>query len=156
MKTLLLLTVLAASACSDSIARSAPSAAVKTSDPDRLVAADDALDDLVITVEYKDADGDLGGGIAEVYDCRAEGVRTDLAIPLLAPEAVIGKPIQGTLELHVNDVGAIPTGAVPDVCRDLGVTSVGAGAAVFCVVLADAAGHEGDGDCTREIAVMAE
>jgi len=155
MKTLLLLTVLAASAaaCSDS---TAPSAAVKTSDPDRLVAADDALDDLVITVEYKDADGDLGGGIADVYDCRAEGVRTELAIPLLAPEAVIGKPIQGTLELHVNDVGAIPTGAVPDVCRDLGVTSVGAGAAVFCVVLADAAGHEGDGDCTREIAVMAE
>jgi hypothetical protein len=153
MKTLLLLAALAAAACSDS---TAPSASVKAASPDRLVAADDALDDLVITVAYKDGDGDLGGGTAEVYDCRADGVRTDLPLPLLAPAAAIGKPIAGTLELHVNDIGAIAAGTMPATCADLGVTSVSAGATVFCVLLVDAAGNSGDGDCTHEIAVTAE
>jgi hypothetical protein len=153
MKTLLLSAVLAAAACGEP---AAPSASVTSATPDRLVPDDDALDDLVITVEYRDGDGDLGGGTAEVHDCRADGVRTDLPIPLIAPEALIGEPIRGTLELHVNDVGALPAGAVPDACRELGVEAVEAGAAVFCVVLVDAAGHAGDGDCTGAIGLMAE
>lgn len=153
MKTLLLLALLATAACSDSVA---PSATVKSASPDRLLASDDTLDDLVITVAYKDADGDLGGGTAEVYDCRADDVRTDLPIPLLAPKQVIGEPIEGTLELHVNDIGDLAAGAAPATCRDLGVRDLAAGAAVFCVVLVDAAGHAGDGDCTREVTVMAE
>jgi len=154
MKTSLLLTLLAAAAaCSDS---TAPSASVRSTTPAQLVPSDDALDDLVITVAYRDGDGDLGGGTAEVYDCRADGLRTDLPIPLIAPESVIGDPIEGTLELHVNDVGAIAAGAAPDACRDLGVEAVGASAAVFCVLLVDAAGNAGDGDCTGEIALQAE
>jgi hypothetical protein len=150
---LLLVLPLAGAACG---VDAAPSARVKTATPDRLVAADDALDDLLITVEYEDGDGDLGTGTAQVHDCRAEGLRTDLVIPVIAQEALIGEPISGTLELHVNDVGALAAATVPEICRDLGVDSVGAGAAVFCVTLVDAAGHEGDGDCTGEIAVMAE
>jgi hypothetical protein len=149
---LALLALLAAAACSDS----APSVSVTAATPDQLVPSDDALDDLVITVEYEDGDGDLGGGAAEVYDCRADGLRSDLPLPLIAPEAVVGDPIRGTLELHVNDVGAIAAGAVPDACRDLGVAAVAASSAVFCVILVDAAGHAGDGDCTREIGLTAE
>jgi hypothetical protein len=153
MKTFLVPVLLAAAACADS---PAPSASVVATAPERLVASDDALDDLVITVEYDDADGDLGGGTARVHDCRADGLRTDLPIPGIAPDAVIGDPIRGTLELHVNDIGAIAAGAAPEVCRDLGVADLGAGAAVFCVVLVDAAGNDGDGDCTGEIALQAE
>lgn len=132
-----------------------PSVTVKTSAPERLVATDDAADDLVITVEYADGDGDLGGGVAEVYDCRAEGLRTDLPLPQIAPAAVVdeGRAITGELELHVNDVGAVAAVTLPTTCRDLGVTEVSAGAAVFCVVPVDAAGHSGDGDCTQEIAL---
>lgn len=148
-----LFALLAAAACSDSVA---PRASVVAAAPDRLVPSDDALDDLVITVAYDDADGDLGGGTAEVHDCRADGLRTDLPLPAIAPDAVIGAPIRGTLALHVNDIGAIAAGAAPDACRDLGVDRVGDGAAVFCVILVDAAGHAGDGDCTHEIALMAE
>jgi hypothetical protein len=153
MKTFLLAALLAAAACTDS---SAPNATVDSSNPERLVASDDALDDLVITVSYEDGDGDLGGGTAEVHDCRADGLRTELPIPEIAPDAVIGKPIRGKLELHVNDIGAIAPGAAPVACRDLGVADVAAGAAVFCVILVDAAGNEGAGDCTSEIALMAE
>jgi hypothetical protein len=149
----LLCTLLAAAACSDPVA---PSARVVSAAPDRLVPSDDALDDLVITVAYEDGDGDLGGGTAEVHDCRADGLRTDLAIPAIAPDAVVGEPIRATLALHVNDIGAIAAGVAPDACRDLGVDGAGADAAVFCVILVDAAGNAGDGDCTREIALMAE
>ncbi len=153
MKTYLVPVLLAAAACADS---PAPSASVVSAAPERLVPSDDALDDLVITVEYDDGDGDLGGGTAQVHDCRADGLRLDLPIPGIAPDAVIGEPITGTLELHVNDVGAIAAGAAPDACRDLGVEDVGADAAVFCVVLVDAAGNAGDGDCTGAIALQAE
>ena len=152
MKTILLACLLAASACTD---EAAPSVTVKTAAPDRLVPSDDTLDDLVITVAYSDGDGDLGGGVAQVYDCRADGLRTDLPLPAIAPAPVVeeGRPITGTLELHVNDVGELAAGAAPAACRDLGVGDVGASAAVFCVVLADAAGHEGEGDCTHEISL---
>ena len=153
MKTILLTALLGAAACTDS---EAPSASVVSAAPDQLVPADDALDDLVITVEYGDADGDLGGGTAEVHDCRADGLRTELPIPEIAPDAVVGKPIRGRLALHVNDVGAAAAGAPPAVCRELGVDQVGAGTAVFCVILVDAAGHAGDGDRTGEIAVASE
>lgn len=155
MKTILLACLLAASACDSTVA---PTAIIKTATPDRLVLSDDSLDDLVITVEYDDGDGDLGGGVAQVYDCRADGLRTDLPLPAIAPGPVVdeGRPITGTLELHVNDVGELAAAAVPEACRDLGVGDVGANAAVFCVVLVDAAGHEGDGDCTHEIALTGE
>lgn len=148
-----LLAAALAAACTDD---TAPSASVVTATPDRLVPSDDAADDLVITIAYGDGDGDLGGGTAEVHDCRADGLRTDLPLPQIAPEAVIGEPIKGTLELHVNDIGAITAGAPPTACRDLGVEAVDAGAAVFCVILVDAAGHAGDGDCTPPIALAAE
>jgi hypothetical protein len=149
-RSALLGALLGAAACSDEVA---PTAHVRSATPDRLVPSDDALDDLVIDVEYTDGDGDLGGGSAEVHDCRAEGLRLDLPIPAIAPEGVIGEPIAGTLELHVSDVGALEAAAAPDVCRNLGAAEVGADAAVFCVVLIDAAGHRGDGDCTRSIAI---
>jgi hypothetical protein len=149
-----LLAALLAAACSGD--DTAPSASVVSAAPERLVPSDDAQDDLVITVAYGDGDGDLGGGTAEVHDCRGDGLRTDLPLPLIAPQAVIGEPIQGTLELHVNDIGAIAAGAPPAACRDLGIDAVDAGAAVFCVILVDAAGHAGDGDCTGAIALIAE
>ena len=156
MKTILLTALaalLGAAACAGS---EAPNATVVSATPEQLVPADDALDDLVITVDYGDGDGDLGGGTAEVYDCRADGLVTELPIPEIAPDAIVGKPIRGRLVLHVNDVGAAAAAAPPAICRDLGVDAVGAGTAVFCVVLVDTAGHAGDGDCTGEIAVAAD
>ncbi|HWO18481.1 MAG TPA: hypothetical protein VNO30_06880 [Kofleriaceae bacterium] len=134
----------------------APSASVVSAAPDRIIPSDDTADDLVITVAYGDGDGDLGGGTAEVHDCRADGLLTALPLPQIAPESVIGEPIKGTLELHVNDIGAIAAGAPPAACRDLGIEAVDGAAAVFCVILVDAAGHAGDGDCTQPIALAIE
>ena len=61
--------------------------------------------------------------------------------------------INGTLDLHVNDVGATTSSALPETCADLGVDELGAGEAVFCVILVDTAGHRGAGDCTSVIAI---
>jgi hypothetical protein len=138
--------VLFAAACADD---PAPGATIKSVTPDQLTPSDDTLDDLTIQLRYDDGDGDLGGGVADVYDCRADDVMIELPIPPIAADA--GLHITGTLELHVNDIGAITRAALPKVCADLGVKELAANAAVFCVVLVDAAGHRGGGDCTQSV-----
>lgn len=130
-----------------------PSATVTAATPEALAPDDDSRDDLTITVRYDDGDGDLGGGLAEIHDCRADGLVTELPIPEIAPDGLIGEHITGTLELHVNDVGAIVSTALPETCVDLGVPELAADQTIFCVVLVDAAGHRGDGDCTAPIAL---
>ena len=127
----------------------APSVTVTAATPEALSPDDDTLDDLTITLRYDDGDGDLGEGIAQVHDCRADGLVTELAIPAIA--RTTGDHITGTLELHVNDVGAVTASALPDVCADLGVAELADDEAVFCVILIDAAGHSGRGDCTTAI-----
>ena len=144
-----LLTASATAACA---ADPAPSVEVRLVTPEQITPLDDALDDLTITVHYDDGDGDLGGGIAEVRDCRADDLIIDLAIPQIAPQA--GDHITGTLELHVNDIGDLPPSALPRPCADLGVAPLASATTVFCVTLVDAAGHRGRGDCTTPIAVL--
>jgi hypothetical protein len=151
MKLALAFAVLAAAAaaaagCSDD---PAPGATIESARPDQLVPSDDARNDLTLGVRYDDSDGDLGGGVVDVYDCRAAAAMTELAIPEIAPER--GQHIAGTLELHVNDIGDLVPGALPATCDELGVRPLAAGTAVFCVVLVDAAGHRGGGDCTQPI-----
>ncbi len=147
MRTLLLLTALAAcGGASDS-----PNVTVKSATPEELVTSDDVLDDVTITVDFDDGDGDLGTGRAEVHDCRADGIITELVLPAIAPENRVGDHISGTLELHVNDVGAIALGAQPALCEEQGVASLTADQTVFCVVLVDVKGHRGDADCTNAI-----
>ncbi|MBX3156633.1 MAG: hypothetical protein KF773_11575 [Deltaproteobacteria bacterium] len=133
-----------------------PSITIESVTPESLTMSDDALDDLTIVATYADGDGDLGEGVARIHDCRADGLVTELPIPAIAPEGIAGeKRITGTLELHVNDIGAAPAGAaVPAACRDLGITEMPAGQAIFCVVLVDAAGHAGPGDCTQAVALV--
>lgn len=131
----------------------APSVSVREATPDELRPDDDRLDDLTITVDYVDADGDLGGGVAEVHDCRGEGLVTALPIPAIAADAIVDEMtrITGALVLHVNDVGAVTTAALPAACDELGAPAPAPEATVFCVVLVDAAGHRGVGDCTPTI-----
>lgn len=146
MRTILLVLVAACGGPSET-----PSVSVKSATPDQLVTSDDALDDVTITADFEDGDGDLGMGVAEVHDCRADGIVTSLPLPAIASKDRIGDPITGTLELHVNDVGMLAVGTQPALCADLGVASLEANQAVFCVVLVDAKGHRGDGDCTQAI-----
>jgi len=149
MKLAILLVLAAAvAACSDD---PAPGAAIESARPTELVPADDAHDDLTLVVHYDDSDGDLGGGTVDIYDCRAAAAMTELAIPEIAPER--GQHIAGTLELHVNDIGDLAPGELPAACEELGVRSLAADTAVFCVILVDAAGHRGGGDCTQPIGI---
>jgi hypothetical protein len=41
----------------------------------------------------------------------------------------------------------------PPSCAERGVAAPTGDVAIFCVVLTDAAGHEGPGDCTAPVAV---
>lgn len=132
---------------------STPSVSIEGATPDTLAPDDDTRDDLTITVSYDDGDGDLGGGLAEIYDCRATDLVTVLDIPDIAPDGVVGDHITGTLDLHVNDVGIVSSTALPPECDELGVAELVGTEAVFCVFLTDAAGHRGDGDCTASIAL---
>lgn len=150
MKNLLFLFALAA--CGDSDV--APVATITATTPESLAPDDDTNDDLTITVRYDDGDGDLGEGIAEVHDCRSDDLITELLIPAIAPDGVVGEHITGTLELHVNDVGTIESPALSSVCGELGIQNNSASEAVFCVVLVDVAGHRGNGDCTPPIALQ--
>jgi hypothetical protein len=146
-----LLLLLLATACTDD--DPAPSVHIVSATPDELDPANDLADDVRILVEYDDADGDLGEGLAEIHDCRDASLLTQLPIPAIAGEGMIGARIKGSLDLYVNDVGAAATGEVPGVCDELGVGAPAAGETVFCVVLVDAADHAGPGDCTAPITV---
>lgn len=125
-----------------------PVVEVLSATPSSLDPTRDEANDLVIRVHYEDADGDLGGGRAEVHDCRAANLVVGLPIPALATaEAVAeGVSIAGELSLFVNDVGVVAPGTSP-VCSGLG-----APATAFCVVLVDDAGNRSDGDCTNALA----
>jgi hypothetical protein len=155
MRRACLILLAALAACSDPSAL--PEAEVLAQMPASLDPDDDGADDLTIQVRYADGDGDLGGGVAEVVDCRAEGLVTALELPPIASAAAVaeGVPIEGELELLVADVGRVePAPALPAACTELGVTTLAAGETVFCVILVDAAGHRGRGDCTAPVTIL--
>jgi len=134
----------------------APTADVTASTPNQLVLDDDAMNDVSITVTYTDGDGDLGGGVAEVHDCRDDSLVTMLPISAIAPPDVVSakSEITGELDLYVDDVGVATTGPLPAACSDLGVAALADGTTVFCVILVDAAGHKGPGSCTQAITLV--
>ena len=154
MRRYLVLILLAGACGSDD---PAPTVTVVSASPDQLYTENDLKDDIRILVEYEDADGDLGDGIAQVHDCRSDTLVTELMIPAIAPDDVVkdGTHIKGSLDLYVNDVGAGAASTMPSVCDDLGVKALGTDETVFCVVLVDAAQHEGAGDCTPTIKLSA-
>lgn len=142
-----------AAGCSDS---PNPTVTVVDHSPPALDPTDDAADDLTIRIDYRDGDGDLGGGVAEVHDCRADGLIHTFDLPAIASSAAVAKgvPISGRLDIWVNDIDEVKMASVAaTVCADLGIEPPTAGQAVFCILLVDAAGNRGDGDCTEPIAI---
>ena len=119
----------------------APRITVISATPDHVDPADDMADDVSIRVDYEDDDGDLGGGIAEIHDCRDEVLVTKLEIPAIASDERVGSHIQGSLDLFLTDVGAVTSTSVAATCADLGISTLAAGTTAFCVVLVDAADH---------------
>jgi hypothetical protein len=127
-----------------------PTVEIVSATPEALLTEDDANDDLTLVVRYEDPNGDLGGGVARVHDCRSESVMTELALPAIANEDGVQTEISmsGELQLVLADVGAIPEATLPEAC-DFG----GVGPGAFCVVLVDAAGNESDPACTDVLAI---
>ena len=154
MRRVILATVLLAACGGDD--DPAPTAEILEAGPASLDPADDLADDLELVVAYRDADGDLGGGTAEVHDCRAAGYVTPLAIPPIASAEGVeaGIAIEGMLRLIVADVGAVAADdEPPPACAELGVPPGDGESAIFCVRLTDAAGNLGPGDCSDPVAI---
>jgi hypothetical protein len=142
--------IIAASLLLAACAGDEPTAEIVSATPEALLPADDANDDLTLVVHYEDPNGDLGGGVARVHDCRSESVTTELSLPAIANDAGVETEISmsGELQLVLADVGVVAQGAPPEPC-ELG----GVGAGAFCVVLVDAAGNESDPACTEVLAI---
>jgi len=135
----------------------APTAEVLSASPMELDPASDDADDLTLRVAYTDANGDLGGGVAEIHDCRIEGLVTRLTLPAIASAEGVadGVFIEGELTLVIPDVGAGAANAQPAAaCSDLGVGAPAGDAQSLCVILIDAAGNAGPGDCTDPIRIV--
>jgi len=143
-------------ACSGSAAPE-PAAAIEAYTPESLDPNDDRLDDLTITVSYDDGDGDLGGGVATITDCRAADIATVLELPPIASDEGVeaGVHITGTLDLVVADVDDLTASGTPPICGELGAPALAPGQVAFCVVLTDAGGVTGPGDCTAAIPIAA-
>ena len=111
--------------------------------------------DLTIRVRYHDADGDLGGGTAEIQDCRAAQVITRIALPAIASAQAVaaGVPIEGELDLTVAHVGVLSAPALAPACAQLGIQPLAADTAIFCVTLVDAKGTRSTASCTRPVAI---
>ncbi len=123
--------------------------------PPALVVGADAEDDVSLRLAFEDGDGDLGGGVMTVHDCRTTDGRLELPIPELASEAVRdrGQPISGELIALVPDVAAADGGPAP-FCSRLGADA-SASSLVLCVELRDSAGNASDGACSEPIPVSA-
>jgi hypothetical protein len=137
------LAALVLSGCGDD---GAPTVEIVDASPTQLDPSNDTQDDLTIVVRYVDEDGDLGGGVAEVHDCRAAGVVSRLSLPEIASAEAVEEAVQieGQLSLVVSDVGEVAPGALPEACE---------AANAFCVVLVDSAGNASEAACTSAISI---
>lgn len=157
-RTLLLCAALAGPGCGADPAPAVTVLGTSPQMPQTIDPAQPGKGDVTIRVRYREEDGDLGGGAALVHDCRDEGLVTRLPIPPIASPAAVqkGVTIQGELDLHVRRVARLePAAQAPAACAARGVGAPRADQVVFCVALVDAAGHQGDADCTAPIGIAA-
>ncbi len=132
-----------------------PTVSIVSQAPAQLVVGDDDEDDLSLRLGYEDGDGDLGGGVVHVYDCRDGSATLDLPIGEVAsPEIVEEKqPITGELIALIPDISAAPADAAPPpVCTELGAVPSD-GELLVCVTIEDAAGQLSDGACSAPFAL---
>jgi len=115
-------------------------------------AIDSMQPDLTIRVHYKDPDGDLGNGSAEIQDCRAAALLTKLDLPAIASDQAVkdGVAIEGELDLVVSGI----TQVTPDTRPVCGGQAPAADHAVFCVTLVDHGGHRSAPACTQAIGIQ--
>ncbi len=133
----------------------APTVSIIAQAPSSLVVGLDEQDDVSLRLAYEDGDGDLGGGILIIRDCRDARTALELPIPpIAAPEEVEdARPISGELLALVPDIAVAAPGATPSaVCQAMGVLA-STEELVLCVELIDDAGQKSNRACSAPFAV---
>ena len=110
--------------------------------------------DVAFKVRYHDADANLGGGTAQIRDCRGAAIVTALDLPAIASDAAVQAhvAIEGELDLTLRP-GAVASEALSPACAQLGVSAPPSGQAVFCIELVDRAGTRSNAACSEPIAL---
>lgn len=127
----------------------APTVSVVSQAPSSLTLGVDEEDDVSLRLGYEDGDGDIGGGVVHVHDCRDSSLSLDLPIPVVAsPEIVEQKQkLTGELIALIPDISAASGQTPPSLCAELGV-SAASDELVLCVTIEDSAGQSSDGACS--------
>ena len=133
----------------------APQVEILEVTPTDIVTTVDARNDVKLRVRYFDDNGDLGEGLAEIHDCRVDGLVTTLLLPPIAnDDAVVADvAIEGELSLLVNDVTDV-SGAPG--CGAFGQPAPAPGQLSLCIVLVDLAWNRSEADCSQPIALATE
>jgi hypothetical protein len=133
----------------------APQVEILEVTPTDIVTSIDARNDVKLRLHYFDDNGDLGEGLAEIHDCRVDGLVTTLLLPPIANEdaVVADVAIEGELSLLVNDVTDVS--GTPG-CSAFGQPAPAPGQLSLCVVLVDLAWNRSEADCSQPIAFTTE
>jgi hypothetical protein len=153
MKYALMMIVLAGCAPSE-----IPEVEVLGLGPESLDLHSDADNDATIALRYSDGNGDLGGGVARLTDCRGGNVVIELALPPIANDDAVDEQvaIEGEIQLLVNDVIPVAQQGA-SACADLQDAVVPAeGEISYCVELRDSAGNVSEPDCSPAIAIISD
>lgn len=132
-----------------------PTVSIISQAPAAIVVGNDDEDDVSLRLAYEDGDGDLGGGVMYVHDCRDATSEIQFPIPVVASPEIVEEmqPISGELIALVPDIGAASSDATaPALCDELGVTLT-PDELVLCVMLEDSAGGRSDGACSEAFAL---
>jgi hypothetical protein len=132
-----------------------PTVSIISQAPSTIVLGVDDEDDVSLRLAYEDGDGDIGGGVVHVHDCRDSDGLLELPIPTVASPEIVEQQqsITGELIALVPDISAAPSGATPaNMCSELGVV-LADDELIFCIVIEDNAKQQSTGVCSAVFAL---
>ena len=129
-----------------------PQVEILEATPASIVTSVDSANDVTLRVRYFDENADIGEGLAEIHDCRVDGLVTTLALPPIANEEAVVEDvtIEGELSLLVSDISDV---SGPPGCAAFGAPPPAAGKLSLCVVLVDLAQNRSAADCSPTLRI---
>ncbi len=135
-----------------------PSLSIIAQAPEMLTIGSDTEDDVTLRLGYEDEDGDVGGGVIFIVDCRDDSRVIEAPIPTVASAEVVEneQPLSGELIALVPDIPSVADDATPAaLCNELDVVAT-EGELVMCARMQDSAGNESNGACSAPFTLITQ